>query len=252
MKRRNFIATSALAGITPLAFGSSSTQGPSENQSLIEWRAYSIKFGGDMEPLKTFLNEIYRPALLQKGITQFHLFRDYGLEEPVKLYVLIEYPNASSYASTLTMTNDTEYQQQAANYNQIPIEQSIYSRFESWLLLGFEGFPTMADQKDSSELFELRTYEGYSEDAVRRKILMFNKEEIDLFLRVNLHPVFFGEMVAGPYRPCLTYMLQFKDMTERDANWKDFVDHPDWKKMVALPEYAHTVSNIRRQFLIRE
>ena len=78
---------------------------------------------------------------------------------------------------------------------------------------------------------------------------MFNDEEIPLFLKVKLNPVFFGDMIIGPYRPCLTYMLNFKDMAERDANWQTFVQHPEWKVMSAKKEYANTVSNIRKIFL---
>ena len=39
----------------------------------------------------------------------------------------------------------------------------------------------MMDPIDGASMFELRTYEGYSEDGVRRKISMFNIEKIDLF-----------------------------------------------------------------------
>jgi len=84
---------------------------------------------------------------------------------------------------------------------------------------------------------------------VRRKIKMFNVEEIPLFHEVGLHPVFFGDMIAGPYRPCLTYLLHFKDMAERDANWKKFIDHPDWNAMKVKEEYADTLSNIQKVFL---
>ena len=50
--------------------------------------------------------------------------------------------------------------------------------------------------------------------------------------------------------PCLTYMLTFKDMTERDKDWADFIADPDWKKLSADPQYANSVSNIIRIFLL--
>ena len=37
--------------------------------------------------------------------------------------------------------------------------------------------------------------------------------------------------------------------TSYDANWKKFSAHPEWKRIVGLPEYANTVSNIHRVFL---
>jgi hypothetical protein len=98
-------------------------------------------------------------------------------------------------------------------------------------------------------VFEMRTYEGYIEDAYQRKIKMFNEGELQIFKETGLHSVMFGEKIAGPQMPCLTYMLAFKDLAERDANWKKFSDHPEWKRISKLPEYANTVSNIHRVFL---
>jgi hypothetical protein len=107
----------------------------------------------------------------------------------------------------------------------------------------------MIKPQKGSQLFELRTYEGYSEDAVRRKVKMFNKEEFSIFEATGLHSVFFGEQVSGPLMPALTYMLSFSSMEERDANWDKFRVHPDWKRVSALPEYANSVSDIKRTFL---
>jgi hypothetical protein len=49
--------------------------------------------------------------------------------------------------------------------------------------------------------------------------------------------------------PCLTYMVAFKDMEERNANWEKFGPHSEWQRIVGLPEYVNTVSNIYRVFL---
>ncbi|MEI9809691.1 MAG: NIPSNAP family protein [Bacteroidota bacterium] len=44
-------------------------------------------------------------------------------------------------------------------------------------------------------------------------------------------------------------MTSFESMTDRDAHWKSFSAHPDWKKLSALPEYQHNVSHIDITFL---
>jgi hypothetical protein len=116
-------------------------------------------------------------------------------------------------------------------------------------MIAFDGLPQMKKPVDGQRIFELRTYEGYNEDAVRRKIKMFNDEEFDIFYRVKLNPVFFGEMIAGKNLPALSYLLWFKNMEERDANWKAFGADEAWKKALADPQYANTVSNIIRIFL---
>jgi hypothetical protein len=102
---------------------------------------------------------------------------------------------------------------------------------------------------NSERIFELRTYQGYSDDAVRRKIRMFNEGELDIFYRTKLNPVYFGEMISGKDLPCLQYMITFRNMEERDTNWKAFSADPDWARMSKDPQYANTVSKILRVFL---
>ena len=79
---------------------------------------------------------------------------------------------------------------------------------------------------------------------------MFNESEVEIFQETGLDAVFYGDLIAGPYRPALMYLLQFKDMEERDANWGKFGSHPEWNRIKDLPEYANSVSNIRRTFLM--
>lgn len=82
---------------------------------------------------------------------------------------------------------------------------------------------------------------------------MFNTAgEIDIFKRVGLTPVFFGETIIGALRPNLTYMLTYDDMAERDRNWKVFGSDPEWKRISAIPEYANAkiVSRITATFLV--
>jgi hypothetical protein len=49
--------------------------------------------------------------------------------------------------------------------------------------------------------------------------------------------------------PALIYMVGFKDMAERDANWGKFGSSDEWKILSSKPEFADTVSNIHRIFL---
>ncbi|MCA9419313.1 MAG: NIPSNAP family protein, partial [Candidatus Omnitrophica bacterium] len=84
----------------------------------------------------------------------------------------------------------------------------------------------------------------------QKKIHMFNEGgEIDLFRRVGLAPVFFGEALVGSLLPHLTYMVTFEDMEAHDKNWKAFIDSPEWKELKENPYYKDTVSNITKIFL---
>ncbi len=250
MKRRKFIQSSALATALPLTFAAGQQPSkPASGKELYELRTYEIKFGGNQNLLMDYLKNALEPALKRQGANHFMIFREYGNSDPANIWVLISYPDASVYLQSQNLFTDLEYLKASADYHALPAAKPIYNRFGSSLLLAFDGLPKMLDPKEGASLFELRIYEGYSEDAVRRKVKMFNDEEIELFYKTKLHPVFFGEMIAGPYRPSLVYMLNFKDMAERDANWATFINHPEWNTMRVKAEYADSVSNIRKIFL---
>ncbi|WP_339706629.1 NIPSNAP family protein [uncultured Kriegella sp.] len=249
MKRRKFMFSAMAAGTLPLTGLANQPLPAAKEKELYEIRTYEMKFGADQKVLLSYLNEVLAPSMIRMGATTFKLFRELGNSGPTKIYGLIAYPNSEVYLRSQNLNSDEKYVTAAAEYNSLPPEKTLYNRFTSSLLLAFDGMPQMMDPIDGASLFELRTYEGYSEDAVRRKIKMFNDGEIDIFLKTGLHPVFFGEMIVGPYRPCLTYMLNFKDMDEHDANWKRFSSNSDWETMKVKEEYANTVSNIRKIFL---
>jgi len=248
MQRRKFIAAAAALPFTAASASGNNPLAEGDRQ-LIELRTYEIKFGGSGKGrLLDYLLETLAPALRKTGCPTVKVMKELGDADPAKIWCLIAYPDAATYVKAQGLVADPAFQNAAADYNAIGPEKPIYNRYTSSLLLAFTGMPKVADPGED-ELFELRTYEGYSEDATRRKISMFNDEEIPLFHETGLHPVFFGDMIAGPYRPSLVYMLHFKDMAERDANWKTFVDSPEWKRMVADAKYANTVSNIHKVFL---
>lgn len=251
MQRRKFL-TAAAAATLPLALGAMpSSKSAADARQLIELRTYEIKFGGSgTGALMSYLKEALSPALERLGCPPLRIMKEMGMEDPAKVWVMITYPDAATWLAGQNVDEDTTYRAAATDYDAVPAGKPVFNRYSSQLLLAFTGWPTVTDPGEAAGLFELRTYEGYSEDAVRRKTAMFNDEELPLFLEVGLNPVFFGTMIAGPFRPSLVYMLHFKDMEERDANWAKFGPHPDWQAMRVKPEYADSVSNIRRTFLV--
>ncbi|WP_116126044.1 NIPSNAP family protein [Lewinella sp. IMCC34183] len=253
MQRRNFVRAAAAAGTAALAGQSlhaQSTTPPAAGKEIIEWRVYEMAWGGNQGMLTTYLNESLAPALRRKGATQYQLFREYGKTDPAKLHVMIAYPDAATYVACQSLGDDSVYAVAAEAYDAVPADRPIYDRFSSWLMDAFDGMPQAVATDADAGLFELRVYQGYSEDATRRKIRMFNDHEIQIFKDTDLDAVFYGDMIAGPYRPCLVYLLQFDDMEERDANWGKFGSHPEWTRIKDLPEFANSVSNILRTFLV--
>ena len=247
MKRRQFVASSLLA--VP-ALSESQPIRAAPQKAFYELRTYQFRFGAPQASLDNYLKNALIPALNRMGVKNVGVFREWGKSDPPKLTVLIPHASAEAFVTMAgQLAGDSAYTQASQEYTNLTPDKVPFSRYTSSLLSAFDGLPQLAVPAKEGRIFELRTYEGYAEDAVRRKIKMFNVDELPIFYKVKLNPVFFGEVVAGEHMPCLTYMLVFKDMAERDANWKAFGADPDWKRISPLPEYANTVSNIIRVFL---
>jgi hypothetical protein len=256
MNRRQFAkgaATLPLAG-SALVAGSARGEGRqhmADENEVYELRRYNMVFRQPQQELERYFEEALIPALNRQGVEHVGVFSELGKRTPVTLYVLIAHPGFESFYKTgERLAGDDQYQAASLAFESRSSGDRVYVRYDTWVLHAFDGLKRMIGPDTSSErLFELRTYEGHNDDAVARKTVMFNNEELDLFYKTKLNPVFFGKMIAGPAMPALTYMLTFKDMAERDASWDAFGNHPDWQTMKAKPEYADTVSNIIRIFL---
>ena len=221
---------------------------PSE-KDFYELKVYQFSGGAGVTQLKNYYTEAVIPFFSNRSI-KAGAFREYGMEEPPRVYILHAYKSPLDYWNTLQeMKSDNEYLAAARSYFDLPASRPVFERFETFLMEAFDCIPRFSMPDKNRGLFELRIYESYNEDAFRRKVKMFNLEEFQLFEKVGLHPFFFGELIAGRYMPALAYMLCFKDMEERDANWKKFGSSEEWKIMSAREEYADTVSKVKRIFL---
>lgn len=251
MERRDFIQKSILttAAVAGAGLGTAGAQAPG-NKEVYEFRVYHMR--RNLNPLDNFFSKALIPALNKAGVKNVGVFRETSMTEPAKIYMLIPFGSFQDYGRiSQELKNDRDFAQAANDYNQVPVEQMVYDRFDSSLLLAFDGYTKMTVPSKNQKLFELRIYEGYSEDAVRRKVKMFNEGEIAVFKDVKLPAVFYSENIAGKDMPALTYMAAYENMEERDRVWKAFSAHPEWQKMSKLPEYANTVSRIHRTFLER-
>ena len=250
MERRDFLQKTILttAGVAGVTLASSAAKGAQSNNELYEFRVYHMR--RNLAPLDNYFSKALIPALNRMGVKNVGVFNETSKSEPATIYVLIPYKSFADYARILTeLRADKEFEKARAEYDKIPSEQAVYERYDSSLMLAFDEVPVIQLPTKSQRLFELRIYEGYSEDAVKRKVRMFNEGEIDIFKDVKINGVFFGENISGKGLPCLTYLSVYENMEARDQAWKEFLAHPDWQKMSKLPEYANTVSKIHRIFL---
>ena len=252
MNRRNFLqqSTLAAAGTSTLSFAP--TDATQAAREYYELRTYELRNGGKRSVVDAYWKDAMIPALNALGVRRVGVFTEMGQSEPPKVYVLLPYTSLDQWTQARQQLDQqpTYQRNREAYFEQGTPDSPNFMRYESSLMLAFEGLPQMKVPEQKERLFELRTYESFDEDAAHRKIDMFNKEEFSIFDATGLHTVFFGETLIGDKLPQLTYMLVFGDMAERDRNWAAFINHPDWQRASQLPEYADTVSRIERTFLV--
>ena len=221
-------------------------------QEYYEIRSYQMKFRGNVNLLESYLSKALIPALNSYGVSKVGVFKDYGKSEPVTVVVAIPFPSLASYASYKdALEKNKDYQLAAKPYfDNVGMDKPMFEKISTYLAKSFSGHPFLKlPVTNPGRIYEWRTYEAYNEDALKRKIAMFNEEELGIFNSVGLHNVFFGEVLAGENTPCLSYMVSFENMAERDANWAKFSSNPDWKRISNDPRYANSHSRTVRKFL---
>ena len=246
MQRRNFVKSSLLsASAISAGLSLSAAENKVAAKEFYELRVYDLKEAGSQATLDDYFRNALIPALNKHGVKQVGVFREMAKPDSLKTWLLIPYASPDAYLSIKKKVGDDQsFQKASAAYNAIPKDKNVYSRYTTSLMIAFDGIPKMIVPKQDTRIFELRTYESYSEDAAIRKIKMFNKEEFPLFYKTGLIPVFFGEVIAGDHMPCLTYLLTFPDIETKEKNWKAFIADEQWKVISKLPEYADSVSKV--------
>ncbi|MDF9831491.1 NIPSNAP family protein [Parabacteroides sp. PF5-6] len=248
MKRRHFVkAAGALALLSSAKAYASPAPVSSQGKEIYEWRIYTLN--QETDTLDRFYQDTLIPAYNRKQI-KVAAFAPYKPGEKVMRYFLFIYPDMGTYQQVKqSIRQDQTFCRQAqAFYDQTAVSP-IYSNLETYLCEAFDKIPTHRLPDPTRSLFEIRIYWSPNEEANQRKVGMFNREEIDLFDKVGIHSVCYGDILAGPRMPALIYLTWYKDEPTRAEAWKKFASHPDWLAMKDRPEYAHTATNNQSIFL---
>ncbi len=256
MQRRRFlsssIAASALATSTSEVLNAQANAG----REYYDLRCYRMQSGDQPKLAHKYFAEALIPALNRLGMNPIGVFDLYLGPQTPALYLLIPANSLEALAtSEQRLAHDEEYLKAAEPFDAAPAKQPPFERIESSLMIAFEGYPKLTvppvTAKNGARVFQMRTYESPSLRDHRRKVEMFNSGEFDIFAKAGFWNVFFGDTLIGARLPNLTYMLSFPDLSELDAKWKAFVDHPDWKKLSSEPKFSFEsiVSNITNLIL---
>lgn len=251
MDRRNFLAAAGAAaatgaqGLSSSALAASEPGSAQQDRQLYELREYHMLPGPAQQRLHDFLEDVAVPAYNEIGVEPVGVWSLRHGQNEFSLYVLLPYDSGGQFLASRSRLRDQEAYAEAIDP---PIEEPTFRRYESQLMRAFAGMPRVSVHgkygPGSSRIHEMRTYESYNEERARRKVEMFDDGETAIFADLGHRPVWLGDTVIGDRMPQLTYMLAFEDMSQREAFWQEFLDHPDWQEMSQDPYYEETVSNI--------
>lgn len=212
--------------------------GPGE-RDYYQLQLYHLDSQEQRQGFDAFAKQAAIPALNRLGISPVGVF--FPQKNPGPAYVILRHPSLESVATMVQKLGaDQQFLQDGAAFLDAPAGKPAYRRMESSLLAAFRLMPKLETPvKGAGRICQLRIYESPSVKTGQKKIEMFNDAgEIQIFRRVGLNPVFFGETLVGGKMPNLTYMLMFESEDAMKAGWKNFGGDPDWKRLRGMDEYA--------------
>ena len=243
-----------LAGLAATALMGSMSQASTVPNTFLELKTWRLHNSAEKQSdrLAAYLEHGLSPALSRAGAKLIGAFSNVIGQDGPYYVTLSEFSSLGVMQEVLSkLALDQAHAQELQKLS--AGSGAPFVRVESSLLRSFDGMPQPAvpnpAEKRPARIFELRTYESPSFLALARKVGMFNKGEMQIFQRLGLRPVFFGETIVGPRQPNLTYMLSYDDMTAHDKLWRDFGSDPDWKKLrvqpgLTDPEIVSNISNV--------
>lgn len=248
MHRRELLATLAASTVM-------NADSPAESpRTYLEIRTWHLHTTPEEQASRVheYLRSGLAPALTKAGARLDGAFSNLIGQGGPYIVTLTEYRSLAAMQEALaTIAADPAHEAALEKLSSGP--GLPFVRVESSLLHSFSGMPAPAVSAGgaSPRVFELRTYESQTFLTLARKVGMFNNGEMQIFERLGLRPVFFGETIVGPRQPNLMYMLSYENLGERERLWKAFVSDPEWKKLSTRPELrdAQIVANISNVML---
>jgi len=225
-----------------------------DKPQYFELRIYSTQSAAQQKRINDYWKNAAVPAYNRMGIRPVGVFTEQEDSATNTIYVLVPCDSAEIFAAIpAKLAADAEYQQAAAEFLSAPKSNAAYERFESSLLVAFDGMKHLAvpPPEKQPSVFELRTYMSPSEGKGLNKIQMFESGEITVMKEVGLAPVFYGRKLVGAHLPCLVYMTCGENPDEHKKHWQAFSAAPIWKQLQADPQYKDNMIGMIKVMLKR-
>jgi hypothetical protein len=247
MERRKMLAA---MGASALASGRAAEM--DSTVTYLELKIWKLHNSAEQQPerVSDFLEQGLGPALNRAGGKLVGAFANVISQDGPYYVTISQFKSVAAFGDALNaLRSDAKYEEQATKLAAGPGVPFV--RLESSLLRCFDKMPQPAVEAASghSRIFELRTYESQSFTTLTRKVGMFNNGEMQIFERLRMRPVFFGETLVGPRQPNLMYMLSYDNLDARDRLWREFGSDPAWQKLksqpgLSDPEIVQNISNV--------
>ena len=227
------------------------------SQQYYQLKIYSFDSDKQMATTDTYLKDAFIPALKKLDIGPIGVFKPRPTDSTTlkKTYVLIPFNSLVQFGLLEdALLSDESHNKNGKSYLEATHDNAPYQRIQTILMKAFVEMPKMKasplDGPRKDRIYELRSYEAATEDLYKKKVDMFNAGgEVTLFERLGFNAVFYAEVLAGAQMPNLMYMTTHANQEARDANWKNFVDSPEWNILKVMPKYQNTVSRNEQTFL---
>jgi hypothetical protein len=227
-----------------------------DGRQYYELRVYTTKSEKQQRQVSDYWQNAAVPAYNRMGVKPIGVFTELEDSPTNRIFVLIPFDSLNQFSEAASkLAADATYQKAAEEFMSVPKNDPTYVRFDSSLLLAFEGMKRLQLPPSSAEkkpwIFELRTYTSHNEAKGINKVEMFNAGEIPVMKEVGLSPVFFAQSIVGTQMPNLTYMVSGENKEEHKKHWGGFGPNPIWQKLSKDPKYKDNVSSIISTFLKR-
>src|SRR4030088_2191086 len=239
MERRKFLASSLAASalaVTTRGSYAEAAQGAMQGKGreFYQLRRYHLNSGPQRKLCDDFFRDALVPALNRLAISPIGVFDlSIGPETP-SIYVLMPGLSAELLPTVETrLGQDAEYVKACTAFLNAPAKEPAFDRMESSFLQAFEKWPKIVPPEATAAHgprgFEVRIYEGATDQDNPRKWEMMQSGESEIFTKAGVEQVFYSETLIGSRLPNLTYTLAFDNLADRDKKWAAFRASDEWK-----------------------
>jgi hypothetical protein len=238
-----FASAAALAGRAPAAEGEASPA------PFIEILTYRLHMGEQNSRLLSWLEKQAVPMLQKHRIGPAGFFTvSIGPHIPAVVEIL-SYPSlAEMEAAWGRVLADKEW---GAALAELESAGPPFFRVDTVLLRATDFCPPLKatpPEEAGHKIYELRFYEASTHRQLEFMHGRFAAGEIDVFHKVGINPILYGDTVFGPNIPNMGYLIPFESLAQREKAWEAFGASPEWAQiakewMARSGELARNISN---------